>query len=77
MRETNRIQKGEYLVNVDFEEATETSIDFSDLQAKTNSEEFWDEASGKPMDYDKVICAREEEMKEVRRVDLYTKVPKH
>ena len=36
---------------------------------------LWDDASGKPLDCDKVIQTCHEELKEVRRSDLHTKVP--
>ena len=75
MQKTNRVQKSEALYSVEFEEITETSINFDiDIQNRTYTEEFWD-ASGKPLDYDGVILARQEELKEVRRYNLYTKVP--
>ena len=61
MHDADRIQKGEELFTVEFEEPTDRSIDFeADLQSRTYTESFWDEASGKPLDYDKVIHAREE-----------------
>lgn len=76
MRDSNRTQNGDFQFNVDLEETTETSIRFAiDVKPKTYSEGFWDEASGKPLDYDKVIQARGEEMKEARRCNLYKKVP--
>lgn len=54
MHATNRIQKGEYLYSVEHEESTETSISFDiDIQGKTYTEQFRDDASGKPLDYDK------------------------
>ena len=75
MKSTKRIQRGEALFNVEFEESTETHINFDiDVHGKTYTQEFWDDSSGKPLDYDKVLQARHEELKEVRRSDLYTKV---
>ena len=47
------------------------------LRKAMNAKEwiFWDEITGKPLDFEGVIKAREEELEEFRKHNVYTKVP--
>lgn len=44
------------------------------FRLRRTPEQIWDDGIGKPLDCDKVL-RRPEEIVDIRRVDLYTKVP--
>ena len=69
MESTNRMQQCGAPYNVDFEESTETHIDFDvDVHGKTYTQDSWDDASSKPLDYNKVLQARYEEPKRGKKI---------
>ena len=82
MQRTNRLVKGEYAYACEFDESTETQINYCSMnlswepllqtsvrkqvEAKTTSVRFWDDVSGKPLDPDLVIA---DTLKKSRRLE--------
>lgn len=73
-KNNNAVQNGEYGISIVFEEPTATKID-SDLPTCNIQHKFYDDATGKPLIRNLVLKARAEELDEVRRCNIYTKVP--